>query len=166
VDVNVAVLAGLVGVTVVITRGSIFDGLRDWLKGFEHPWNPLRLGGELISCPMCSGVWVGALWALADGRGWIDVVLFGGLVSLVAWPLAAALSWFEDATMASRAKPVMADLLARVMQAREAKKRQALTAKRRIPPNITEAEAEALMDEDDRVADGVIPGEEATSGQG
>ena len=42
------------GVTLIITQGTIFEGLRNFL----HKYNPNFLG-MLVSCVMCAGFWVG-----------------------------------------------------------------------------------------------------------
>lgn len=83
--VDILTLAGLVGVTLVISVGSIFDSLREWLKGFVQRANPLRVLGELMSCSMCSGWWVGFAWGLYSREPVFESVVIGGLVSVTTF---------------------------------------------------------------------------------
>lgn len=43
------------GLTQLLVYGSIFNKPRDWIKSKSDFF------GELVSCPMCTGFWVGAL---------------------------------------------------------------------------------------------------------
>ena len=86
-NVDVLTLIGLVGMTLVISVGSIFDPLREWLKGFEVRANPLRVLGELLSCAMCSGWWVGFAWGIYCREPIFEAVVVGGLVSVAAFTL-------------------------------------------------------------------------------
>jgi hypothetical protein len=98
------VYVGYVGFTVAVTTGTVFDGLRDWLKSFSHPWNPLPMIGKLLGCSMCFGFWVGvvgdAFHPFYHGNEWwIRVavhVASGGLVSLSAYFIDLALRWVES----------------------------------------------------------------------
>lgn len=85
IDLNAITVIGLVGVTLVIAVGRIFEGTREWLKGFAHPWNPLRWVGEGMSCTMCSGWWVGFWWGLYTGSDLPAAVVVGGVVSIAAY---------------------------------------------------------------------------------
>lgn len=85
VELNVIVIIGLIGVTLVISTGKIFDGLRKWLTGFAVWFNPLRVLGEIISCTMCAGWWVGSAWAWLNGSSLGAGVVVGGLVSVLAF---------------------------------------------------------------------------------
>lgn len=79
-------LFGSVGVTLIVTTGKVFKPLREWLSGFVKRLNPLRILGDLISCPMCTGFWVGFLWKwLIGGVHVVDGLMWGGLVSLSAY---------------------------------------------------------------------------------
>jgi hypothetical protein len=80
-------LASLVGVTIIICRGTIFLRLqRAWPVFFR--------------CPLCVGFWVGALAEavrhLREGGTWpvwavYDLLLAGGLVGLVSMVVS---TWF------------------------------------------------------------------------
>lgn len=83
--VDALTLAGLVGMTLVISVGSIFDPLREWLKGFQVRANPLRILGDLMTCSMCSGWWVGFVWGIYCHEPIFEAVITGGLVSVVSF---------------------------------------------------------------------------------
>ncbi len=89
---TITVIIGLVGVTIVISGGKIFDGLREWLLGFAVRWNPLRLLGVMMSCTMCAGWWVGFVWGLTTGHGYGASIIFGGLISVVSFATDEALT--------------------------------------------------------------------------
>ena len=67
-------IVALVGVTIILVRGTIFA--------------PLQRRFELFHCALCAGFWVGALGGLMTSRGeWFDVVKFfldGGTVAVAA----------------------------------------------------------------------------------
>jgi len=76
-------IVGLIGMTLVLSVGRIFAPLRAWLLGFENPFNVLRLGGELLSCSMCCGVWVGFLWGFfVEGFAVSHALALGGVISI------------------------------------------------------------------------------------
>lgn len=77
---------GCVGLTLIITTGKVFAPLRIYLRGFVVPYNPLRILGELLSCSMCSGFWIGFLWSwLIVANGIADSFLWGGVISLASY---------------------------------------------------------------------------------
>lgn len=87
---------GCVGLTLIVTTGRIFSPLRIYLRGFVVPHNPLRILGELLSCSMCSGFWVGFLWSwLIAGSSFTTGFLWGGVVSLAAYVGDKVLLFFE-----------------------------------------------------------------------
>lgn len=85
IELEVMTVVGLIGVTLVIAVGKIFDPIRDWLKGFSHQWNPLRWLGEGMSCTMCSGWWVGFWWGVYQVQPWGTCVVTGGAISVLAY---------------------------------------------------------------------------------
>jgi hypothetical protein len=85
VETDILTLAGLVGVTLVISVGKWLDEFREWLRGFTFWANPLRMLGNVLTCTISMGFVVGALWALAHATPWPVVVIMGGYVSLVAY---------------------------------------------------------------------------------
>jgi len=73
---------GSVGLCLIVSTGRIFRPLRAALKRRA----PTRWLGELLSCCMCFGFWLGL------GTGWwlgyrrpVDVLLSGGAVSLLSY---------------------------------------------------------------------------------
>lgn len=90
---------GCVGITLIITTGKVFASLRIYLRGFVVLYNPLRVFGELISCPMCTGFWVGFLWSwLVVGVFLVDAVLWGGVISLASYVVDEGLLLIERIT--------------------------------------------------------------------
>ena len=83
--VDLLTLVGLVGMTLVISVGAIFDPLREGLKGFEVRANPGRILGERMSCSMCSGWWVGFAWGIYCREAIFESIVIGGLVSIVSF---------------------------------------------------------------------------------
>lgn len=84
-DLNVITAIGLIGVTLVIAVGKIFDPLREWLKGFTFWANPLRWAGEAMGCTMCAGWWVGFAWGIYTAQPWGVSVVLGGFVSVASF---------------------------------------------------------------------------------
>ena len=69
---------GLTGLTLIIVRGSVFHGFRDWLLR-ERPDDV----GYLFTCCQCLGFWLGLL----GGMLYADIgtaPLYAGAVSLMA----------------------------------------------------------------------------------
>ena len=48
-------IVSCVGITIIITQSSLFQKLRAWVYFYSN------FLGELVSCPMCLGVWVGLI---------------------------------------------------------------------------------------------------------
>lgn len=88
-------LVGLIGVTMIVSRGKIFRGTRRYLRGFVRWYNPLRMLGEIMHCAMCSGFWVGFLYGAGYWRNVSEAFVLGGCVSLVSWAVGVFLCWFE-----------------------------------------------------------------------
>jgi hypothetical protein len=88
-------LLALVGLTLVVVRGSLFARVRS-------------VWPSLFGCAMCSGFWVGALGttgfaiALREYRGSValsaDAVTFGGAVSLCATAADFVFAWLDSHT--------------------------------------------------------------------
>lgn len=102
-------LAGF-GITTIITKGDIFEPIRNWLDNGEEKLYD-NFFGLLITCPLCVGFWVGViqslvfgsltlstlspivdtstafLWAQAAFKSLMSIVFDGGLVAGVAWSL-------------------------------------------------------------------------------
>lgn len=64
-------LVGAVGATLILTLGSIFSWLRDWV--------------EAVHCPQCVGFWVGAIFGAFAGIGGLaGVFVMGCTVSVLS----------------------------------------------------------------------------------
>jgi len=84
-DLNFVTAVGLIGITLVIAVGSIFNGLREWLKSFTFWGNPLRWAGLAMSCTMCAGVHVGFVWGLYTHLSIGASLVIGGFVSVASY---------------------------------------------------------------------------------
>jgi hypothetical protein len=150
-------ILGLVGVTLVITHGSIFDDLREWLVAFEHPLNFLRLIGAMMICPQCSGFWVGVTWGLALQKPWAVVLMAGGLVSILsivsAFVLQVSHVYVDRLSGAERS-----EVIQQLLEAREARKRalQEAQSKQAHGEPLNEEEAHALLDQEEAHADATV----------
>jgi hypothetical protein len=94
------VFIGAVGVTLIISKGEIFAGVRRYLVGFARWYNPLRWIGKAMRCSMCSGFWVGVVFSMVLGFPPLELFAMGGCVSLVSLVMGCAVTWFERATCA------------------------------------------------------------------
>lgn len=145
-------VVGLIGVTLVVTKGRVFDGLRSWLLRFVHGSNPLPWFGALLSCAMCSGVWVGFLWGLVAGRGLLEAILLGGIVSVTSWPVGEVLSMLE--LFVERRRPPSQTTVSEFLEARAAyrdERRAQLNAEGQPPnANMGADEAFAHLDAQDQ----------------
>jgi hypothetical protein len=70
------VLFSMVGLTIIMSSGQIFEKTREWISGKS------KFIGELVSCPMCLGFWVGMISAMFFG---INPIILAGLVSVFSW---------------------------------------------------------------------------------
>jgi hypothetical protein len=162
---------GLIGVVLVITAGRIFEPLRDWLMGFDKKTNVMRLLGELLSCSMCCGVWIGFLWAFfVEGASWTVALIFGGCISiaaLVADELVGIISLYRLLrAKKNQGSMTMEEMLAARQQAAALKKQrkadqmaQARARRRGTPRELTEDEADAYADAQEEAVDKLILGE-------
>ena len=150
-------LVGLVGVTLVVTHGTIFEGLRGWLNSFTHRFNFLRWLGVLLSCPQCSGFWVGALWAIALQKPWVTVFIAGGLVSVGA-VVANFVFLFTSAAVDKASGAERNQVIQQLLEIRQRKKEELEAAKSKQATGdfLSEDEAHALMDEQMERADSMV----------
>jgi len=161
-EINALDLVGLVGLTIVVSVGKVFTPLREYLGSFTHPWNPGRWVAALISCSMCSGVWIGLLWALVVEKWPIDdSIIFAGIVSVAAFTanevlgiLDVIIFRFSGGMRTLGGSPqsnvmALAEARARVREGRRTKK---------VFPgqDITEEEADALLDDETTRADEML----------
>lgn len=162
---------GLIGVTLVISAGRIFEPLRDWLLGFENKLNPLRWIGELLHCSMCCGVWVGFLWGFfAEGWTWYVALIFGGCISvaaLVTDELVGIVSLYrllrakksEGAMTMDEMVEARQRMMAMKKQRQADEMAQARARRRGTPRDMTEDEADAYADAQEVAADTLVLGE-------
>lgn len=59
------VMLATAGSALVVTQSSICAPLRDWLAARHGKLS--QLAAKLVSCPMCSGFWLGGAWGVAFG---------------------------------------------------------------------------------------------------
>jgi len=164
-------VVGLIGVVLVVSSGRIFEPLREWLMGFQKKTNLLRLLGELLSCSMCSGVWIGFLWAfLVKQVSWPVALIFGGCISiasLVSDELLGIISLYRVLrAKKSQGAMTMDEMVAARQQAvalkkqRQADKMSHERARRRgTPKELSEDEADAYADAQEVAVDKLIMGE-------
>ena len=98
IEMNILLVLGLVGVTLILTRGSIFEGMR-WKFPYQETvsfFPPLnQFMAAIFHCPQCAGFWVGFIGSLfVSDYDLITVIekpfsilfagIFGGLVSFLS----------------------------------------------------------------------------------
>lgn len=147
---------GMVGITIVIVAGTIFDPLRDFLESFTHKYNPLPWVGKLISCSMCSGVWVGFIGGVILGKSLWESAMIAGVVSVAAVVIENCIGMIELAkyrmTECGRPKSPIEQLVAAKMQIMEDRARQKNIAA--MPQS--EEEAHEVANSLDEHADSVL----------
>jgi hypothetical protein len=80
------IILGLVGITIIITAGAIFEDIREKISQNSN------VLGKLINCPMCTGFWVGFFFGFASGIA--PPIIVGGLVSLLSWSTYSLVDYF------------------------------------------------------------------------
>ena len=87
------------GLTSIIVWGSIFEIPRNWIK--SH----FKFLGELISCTLCTAVWVGFFLSICLGGlstkcfdiHWIPSIFFDGMFTAgIVWAINAIVEFFEE----------------------------------------------------------------------
>lgn len=73
----VELIFGLSGLTIIMSAGSIFENLRNFILQKNS------FLGELVSCPMCLGFWVGLFFGFATMT--YPPIILAGMVSLFSW---------------------------------------------------------------------------------
>ncbi len=64
-------IAGLVGITIIVTWSSIMARVR-------------RIAPHFLGCALCVGFWVGLFGAAAHRVGWLEIVMSAGAVSVLS----------------------------------------------------------------------------------
>ena len=93
----IVVIIAAYGITNIVTQGTIFDPIKEMLRG-------CRVIGEklfyLLNCPMCFGFWVGLFLGLLFGPfEWWNIIMNGAFYSATTWLihcLAAFLGMGQD----------------------------------------------------------------------
>lgn len=162
---------GLIGITLVISSGRVFQPLREWLLGFQHKGNVLRLGGELLSCSMCTGIWVGFLWGvIAEGFIVSHALVLGGVISVASLATDEVLGIVSLFRILKMQRGQGAMTPTEMVQARqklqvkqEARKadlmREARARRRGTPKDLSEDDADAVVDAQEAYADTLLIGE-------
>ncbi len=81
------IILGLVGITIIITTGAIFEELREKISDLS------QVLGKLINCPMCTGFWVGFFFGFLSEIA--PPIIVGGLVSVLSWALYSVVDYFS-----------------------------------------------------------------------
>lgn len=153
-------LAGLVGLTIAIVKGKLFAPFREWSTSLIHPLNPIRTLGRLLSCSMCSGVWIGFGWGLVTGRPVTESVILGGVVSLISWGVGEALVMLEVASSKRVDPPKTMSYQDLIAIQQERRRRLRPLGIQRPHAGMTEDEAHAYLDDlDEREENAAAPPE-------
>jgi hypothetical protein len=87
------------GMTSILVWGSIFEGLRTWLKKHSNFF------GTLIGCTLCTSTWVGFFMSFVFGGltnhylncPWFVCFFFDGMATAGGvWALNAIIEFFEE----------------------------------------------------------------------
>ncbi len=88
---NFLILLGSVGITIILTRSSLFERPREFVDSKSS------LLGELVSCPMCLGMWIGFLTSLfVINNTIIFSIYYGGVTSLLGYFFESIISMFNS----------------------------------------------------------------------
>lgn len=80
------IMAGLVGVVLVVSGSNVLVDFRGWCQGFESPWQPLRWIGlflefvGLVTDKSMATAFVAGLWWWSGSLPWSGVVILSGLL--------------------------------------------------------------------------------------
>lgn len=92
------------GFTSIIVWGSIFEFPRKWIN--KH----LKFLGELISCVLCTGTWIGFILSISLGGltnqvfdiHWIPTIFFDGMFTAgIVWAINSFVEFFEESRINS-----------------------------------------------------------------
>jgi hypothetical protein len=87
------------GMTSILVWGSIFENQRNWIK------NKSNFFGDLISCTLCTGTWVGFFLSLCLGglstmyfdMHWLPAIFFDGMFTAGSvWTINSIVEYFEE----------------------------------------------------------------------
>jgi len=153
-NVSVVEVVGLIGVVLVISTGKIFNPLREYLSSFLHPLNPSRWVADLISCSMCTGVWVGVLWGIVHAWSWSSIIVFSGVLSLSSFAASELLGLVGVLTLRGTRGMVASQAVTQQRVSMLARRKPPEEPRKVGPGNdISEEEADALLDKETEQAD-------------
>lgn len=87
------------GMTSIIVWGAIFDKPRTWIV------NHSKIFGELITCTLCTGTWVGFFLSICFGGlsiqffniNWLASIFFDGMFTAgIVWAINSIIEFFEN----------------------------------------------------------------------
>jgi hypothetical protein len=107
------------GMSNILVYGSIFQGIRDSINDWGNSMLPFnRMGkfiGDLLSCMMCTSVWVGFFLSISYYSPSISFIktpqwcgwFFDGILSSGAvWAINAIVEWFEENRLSNQKQEV------------------------------------------------------------
>lgn len=81
-------IVGLIGITIIITSGAIFDSLRKVISEKSES------SGRLINCPMCTGFWIGLIVGFVGMPIDISPIILAGIVAVLSWSTYTVVDYF------------------------------------------------------------------------
>lgn len=87
------------GLTSILVWGSIFEGMRNWIKLHS------KFFGDLISCTLCTSTWVGFFMSITFGglttkifeMHWLPSIFFDGMFTAgIVWVINTVVEFFEE----------------------------------------------------------------------
>ena len=90
------------GMTSILVWGSIFESTRTFIK--KHS----KFFGDLISCTLCTGTWVGFFMSIVFGglsnhyiqSNWLAQLFFDGMFTAgFVWAINAVIEFFEESRL-------------------------------------------------------------------
>jgi hypothetical protein len=97
------------GMSNILVYGSIFQGLRNFIKAWGEsvlPFNGVaKFVSDLLSCMMCTSTWVGFFFGIAyyspstsliGTPTWIGWFFDGLIASGFVWAFNSMVEWFEE----------------------------------------------------------------------
>jgi hypothetical protein len=107
------------GMSNILVYGSIFQGIRDSINNWGNSMLPFKgMGkfiGDLLSCMMCTSVWVGFFLSISYYSPSISFIktpqwcgwFFDGILSSGAvWAINAIIEWFEENRLSNQKQEV------------------------------------------------------------
>ena len=77
----------------ILTMSSLFEPVRDFIESKSE------FLGELVSCPMCLGFWVGLTISVLDFQNY-NPIYAGAITSLFSWIIATFVYYINSIALA------------------------------------------------------------------